>query len=42
VLILSETLDGVQVIGMGLILVTVTALSVQSSAGEEASGVMAG
>jgi drug/metabolite transporter (DMT)-like permease len=42
VLILSEALNGVQVIGMGLILVTVTALSVQSSAGEEASGVMAG
>jgi len=42
VLILSETLNGVQVVGMGLILVTVTALSVQSSAGEETSGVVAG
>jgi len=42
VLILSEALNGLQVIGMGLILVTVTALSVQSSAGEETSGVVAG
>ncbi|NBC86279.1 MAG: EamA family transporter [Bacteroidetes bacterium] len=42
VLILSEALNGLQVIGMGLILVTVTALSVRSSAGEETSGVMAG
>ncbi|NBB99428.1 MAG: EamA family transporter [Bacteroidetes bacterium] len=37
VVILSETLVGPQILGMGLILVTVTALSVSSSAGQPSS-----
>jgi len=37
VVILSETLVGPQILGMGLILVTVTALSVSSSAGQPPS-----
>jgi len=41
VVILSEQLTGGQVVGMGLILVTVTALSVRSSARQTSSGLAA-